>query len=101
LDKTTIHEKFREIFSRKHSLLKIKSHTIVCSLIQSRMKHFDPSRYPYQKGKSEITWLTEMSLYYLKKKTSQPDMVVHVFNPSTREAEAGKSLSSRPAWSTE
>jgi hypothetical protein len=29
-----------------------------------------------------------------------PGMVVHAFNPSTREAEAGGSLSSRPAWST-
>ena len=27
-------------------------------------------------------------------------MVVHTFNPSTREAEAGEFLSSRPAWST-
>jgi hypothetical protein len=28
-------------------------------------------------------------------------VVVHAFNPSTWEAEAGGSLSSRPAWSTE
>ena len=28
-------------------------------------------------------------------------VVAHTFNPSTREAEAGGSLSSRPAWSTE
>jgi hypothetical protein len=28
------------------------------------------------------------------------DVVVHAFNPSTREAEAGGFLSSRPAWST-
>ena len=27
--------------------------------------------------------------------------MVHIFNPSTREAEAGGSLSLRPAWSTE
>jgi hypothetical protein len=30
----------------------------------------------------------------------QPGMLVHAFNPSTREAEAGGFLSSRPAWST-
>jgi hypothetical protein len=28
-------------------------------------------------------------------------MVAHAFDPSTREAEAGGFLSSRPAWSTE
>jgi hypothetical protein len=31
----------------------------------------------------------------------QPGVVVHAFNPSTWEAEAGEFLSSRPAWSTE
>jgi hypothetical protein len=30
----------------------------------------------------------------------RPGMVAHTFNPSTREAEAGGFLSSRPAWST-
>jgi hypothetical protein len=30
-----------------------------------------------------------------------PGVVVHAFNPSTWEAEAGEFLSSRPAWSTE
>jgi hypothetical protein len=29
------------------------------------------------------------------------DMVAHAFNPRTEEAEAGRSLSSKPAWSTE
>jgi hypothetical protein len=29
-----------------------------------------------------------------------PGVVVHTFNPSTREAEAGEFLSLRPAWST-
>jgi hypothetical protein len=29
-----------------------------------------------------------------------PGVVVYTFNPSTQEAEAGRFLSSRPAWST-
>ena len=35
------------------------------------------------------------------KEKSWSGMVMHTFNPSTQEAESGKSLSSRPAWSTE
>jgi hypothetical protein len=35
------------------------------------------------------------------KDQNSPGVVVHVFNPSTREAEAGGFLSLRPAWSTE
>lgn len=31
----------------------------------------------------------------------KPSVVAHVFNPSTREAEAGDALRSRPAWCTE
>jgi hypothetical protein len=36
-----------------------------------------------------------------KKLLFEPGVVVHTFNPSTREAEAGGFPSSRPAWSTE
>jgi hypothetical protein len=35
-----------------------------------------------------------------KEENVSQSVVVHVFNPSTWEAEAGKFLSSRPAWST-
>jgi hypothetical protein len=31
---------------------------------------------------------------------TKPGMVVHAFDPSTREAETGGFLSLRPAWST-
>jgi hypothetical protein len=36
---------------------------------------------------------------FLLKNKTKPGMVAHAFNPSTREAEAGGFLSSRPAWS--
>jgi hypothetical protein len=36
-----------------------------------------------------------------KRSDSSPGVVAHAFNPSTWEAEAGGSLSWRPAWSTE
>jgi hypothetical protein len=36
-----------------------------------------------------------------KKVYLKPCVVVYIFNPSTQEAEAGGSLSSRPAWSIE
>jgi hypothetical protein len=38
---------------------------------------------------------------FFKKKFFLLGVVVHAFNPSTWEAEAGGFLSSRPAWSTE
>jgi hypothetical protein len=51
------------------------------------------------------TWLNSASFkwlhfYFLEKDLFKPGMVAHAFNSSTREAEAGGFLSSRPAWST-
>jgi hypothetical protein len=36
----------------------------------------------------------------VEKEGVMPGVVAHAFNPSTREAETGRFLSSRPAWST-
>jgi hypothetical protein len=48
-----------------------------------------PLRYPNQRQR-------------LPKRTPESRVVVvHAFNPTTQEAEPGKALSSRPAWSTE
>jgi hypothetical protein len=38
---------------------------------------------------------------YKSIKRKDPGVVVHLFNPNTLEAEAGRFLSSRPVWSTE
>jgi major histocompatibility complex class I len=43
--------------------------------------------------------LDELAFFF--KNISELGVVVHAFNPSTWEAEAGGFLSSRPAWSTE
>jgi hypothetical protein len=38
--------------------------------------------------------------YFLRVAQNRQAVVAHTFNTSTREAEAGRFLSSRPAWST-
>jgi hypothetical protein len=53
---------------------------------------------------SRTAWATQRNPV-MKSKTKQnperkPGLEAHTFNPSTREAEAGRFLSSRPAWST-
>lgn len=52
--------------------------------------------------------LNTPSIFFLNKKKvlasrkiTKPDIVAHIFNPSIREAETGRSPSSRRAWSTE
>jgi hypothetical protein len=45
-------------------------------------------------------FLVTMKWLHIKRKRCQA-VVVHAFNPSTSEAETGRFLSSRPAWSTE
>jgi hypothetical protein len=44
--------------------------------------------------------MIKMQMDNLRINKIKPDVVVHSFNPSTGEAEAGRFLSSRPAWST-
>jgi hypothetical protein len=52
------------------------------------------------KGLAAVVWLC-YQLFVLFKIYPPQEVVAHAFNPSTREAEAGGFLSSRPAWSTE
>jgi hypothetical protein len=46
------------------------------------------------------TWEANAGGSLSSRPTWWPGVVVHAFNSSTREAEAGRFLSSRPAWST-
>ena len=48
----------------------------------------------------EKRWKRVHGERYLKVWVKSQAWVAHAFNPSTREAEAGRFLSSRPAWST-
>jgi hypothetical protein len=48
-----------------------------------------------------LSWYGTSLLPALKITSLRPGVVVHAFNPSTREAEVGGYLSSRLAWSTE
>jgi hypothetical protein len=52
-------------------------------------------------AQSSIGWNTEPPMEELEKESKGRAVVAHAFNPSTFEAEAGRFLSSRPAWSTE
>jgi hypothetical protein len=49
-----------------------------------------------------VTWWSVVlcQMLFLHLRRLSPDVVVHTFNPSTWKAEAGRFLSSRPAWST-
>jgi hypothetical protein len=49
----------------------------------------------------EVTGDPDAQPSLLKNPGKEPGVVVHAFNPSTWQAEAGELLSSRPAWSTE
>jgi hypothetical protein len=54
------------------------------------------------RGQHWIPWDScKMSYGCLEKPKKSWAVVAHAFNPSTWEAEAGRFLSSRPAWSTE
>jgi hypothetical protein len=52
--------------------------------------------YAAQNGRSMFRTIPGI----VKNSAWMPGVVVHEFNPSTREAEAGGFLSSRPSWST-
>jgi hypothetical protein len=58
-----------------------------------------PSSAEWEATQAEFNTLSNLNCPF-KNITSQPGVVAHTFNPSTWEAEAGRFLSSRPAWFT-
>jgi hypothetical protein len=48
----------------------------------------------------EIQKTTAKGIEVFKELQERPGIVAHAFNLSTQEAESGRFLSSRPAWST-
>jgi hypothetical protein len=50
--------------------------------------------------KKPISQMRKLRPCDIKKSAQSRAVVAHAFNPSTWEAEAGRFLSSRPAWST-
>jgi hypothetical protein len=60
-------------------------------------------RYPMAEEWVQKMWFIYPMEYYsaIKNEDISWAVVVHTFNPRTWEAEAGRFLSSRPAWSTE
>jgi tellurite resistance protein TehA-like permease len=48
-----------------------------------------------------VNWSLVLPLDLFNIVYNKPGVVAHTFNPTTWEAEAGRFLSSRPAWSTE
>jgi hypothetical protein len=54
----------------------------------------------FTKFYGDVKGIQKMQDYHSEKQKTPPVVVVNTFNPSTREAEKGGSLSSRPTWST-
>ena len=73
----------------------------MCIMIRANANQTELDPYP-----NFLTFYIMRSCFKNKQKIniaikySQPGVVAHAFNTSTREAEAGRFLSSRPAWST-
>jgi hypothetical protein len=64
--------------------------------------HTTQSKIHFQKAKLKkiCMYFMELICNKIKNLNVEPGVVAHTFNPSTREAEAGGFLSSRPTWST-
>jgi hypothetical protein len=73
--------------------LKLKTHTHPHTLIVGNLNNpLSPMEKSFRQKLNKMLELKDVM---------KLDVVVHAFNPSTWEAEAGRFLSSRPAWSTE
>jgi hypothetical protein len=73
-----------------------RPHAQVCPFVRRRRR-----RWRQRRRRRRVRRMTRRIRKRKKEKTKKQGVVAHAFNPSTREAEAGGFLSSRPAWSTE
>jgi hypothetical protein len=77
--------------------------SLSCFGEKPRSSHMIPGQSSHRPLLQAGGWDAELKLNVteqLKLRAGGPGVVAHAFNPSTREAEAGGFLSSRPAWST-
>ena len=83
------------------------SFTPMCSLKRKKAGGVWPTNPAHRRPRTADCHESETSLGYIVSYSPicatyrNPVFVVHAFNPSTQEAEAGGSLSLRPIWSTE
>ena len=88
---------------RKHTLERIPWLGMQCRLHGSALAQYGLASELYpQPEKENGLHISHQSFFFnfLKDLFIGQAVVVHAFNPSTWEAESGRFLSSRPAWST-
>jgi hypothetical protein len=80
----------------------VYSHTLNKSFLKEFLKIVITITNRRQKELKSNTVLDSMLVWvgYSRVAVFKPSVVAHAFNPSTQKTEAGRFLSSRPAWST-
>jgi hypothetical protein len=81
--------------------MKLYGHGCTCHLSIWNQRQADLYEFNYEFNYEFKTSLVYIVRPCLKKIIFKAGVVAHTFNLSTQEAEAGRFLNSRPAWSTE
>jgi hypothetical protein len=91
---STSSQNFLSNFKTTEELQSIVVHTIASAFRRREPGDLMPGLY----GRKQLSQKEKENKEY--RRLVWPGVVAHAFNPSSREAEAGGFLSSRPAWST-